>query len=1043
MSIKNSTWFDQAVVRLPLMAYNIALKQVRDSQSLKAAYQNSYLKEAIFIASPQLYEEMQNWLNGPNITNEETLKLETTLLKYLLRSAFRCTPFGLFAGCSIVELSQKSSLIVNPVKDFTRDYKIDLELLHNVIEKIGENNDVKNVIKYFPNNTIYRIGNILKYIRTIQNGEFETAQIANNEITKLILEECIHGKTINELVEKLFYTGIEKSYLVELICNLIALNILQSEMMLTVTGENNFNRLLKVFQEKHPSAISILLSTINGEISKLKNDSNDFQTNLGIYKTVFSLFEKFEIKVNPQRTFHLDTFVSLAENTIDKNIAKTVLQALEITNYLNRGMEQAHLAKFKTEFKKRYEDQEVSLAQVFDIETGLTYPITKETLGNISLIDNLHNQRKTEKIELSNTDLLLANLCADSISQHSYVLKLDKSILPDFALSVDEKPLPPTFSALISVSPSQIRTNTDNLIELIAAGGPSANPMIARFGVGNRDIANLCGSIADYEQMKVSDGGVIAEVVHIPAARACNVIQRPILSKFEIPFYGQSSLGKSEQINISDILISVSGNTIILRSKIDGRRIYPQFSSAQNYSASRLSVHHFLCDLQYDNRTYSFTFRWNRLLEIFKFLPRVQYKNVVLKPACWNLSKSDYEEILSASDSLLDEAFLKWRNKHRMPRFIAIAEDENELVIDSESPLCQQLLRSEMKKRTQILIQEKIFNTEKSISQRGEELFLNEILIAYKTSNNSIISAPSAISPIIDERRTFLPFEDCLYYKIYCNSESANSIIAGIKNLCDHIIKAGLATKFFFIRYGDPRFHIRLRFFSDNKNDLYKIHDKVMNGFKIMSTNKKVTDITIDTYNRELERYNPLIINEIESIFFNDSVMAFDFASFGENKNNEWLFAMFSIDRLLSDFSLDLYEKGEILNSLSRIYMLDGVKNLDKNIKNKIGQKYSLHKPKIHELLGGKYNNQKPFEFYYKIALKRTKANDLVIVNILDKISREDLLNDILLSVIHMTSNRILSQSQSVQEIYIYEMLRRYYSEMKFTQANSDCLSAN
>jgi hypothetical protein len=57
------------------------------------------IREAIFVASPSLDESMGAWLEQP--ASERGQKVERTLMRYLVRMAGRSTPFGLFAGCSV------------------------------------------------------------------------------------------------------------------------------------------------------------------------------------------------------------------------------------------------------------------------------------------------------------------------------------------------------------------------------------------------------------------------------------------------------------------------------------------------------------------------------------------------------------------------------------------------------------------------------------------------------------------------------------------------------------------------------------------------------------------------------------------------------------------------------------------------------------------------------------------------------------------------------------------------------------------------------
>src|SRR5262249_20493027 len=56
------------------------------------------VREALFVASPDLDERFDVWLREPE--SEAGQKMERALVRYFSRMAGRATPFGLFAGCA-------------------------------------------------------------------------------------------------------------------------------------------------------------------------------------------------------------------------------------------------------------------------------------------------------------------------------------------------------------------------------------------------------------------------------------------------------------------------------------------------------------------------------------------------------------------------------------------------------------------------------------------------------------------------------------------------------------------------------------------------------------------------------------------------------------------------------------------------------------------------------------------------------------------------------------------------------------------------------
>ena len=97
---------DFYLLRTPLLPLHF-LKQFDEmtlsqlGMRLKTVFADPLLQEAIYIASPDLYQELQKWLQGSIMDEKGANKLVLSLFRYLLRMSSRCTPYGLFAGCAL------------------------------------------------------------------------------------------------------------------------------------------------------------------------------------------------------------------------------------------------------------------------------------------------------------------------------------------------------------------------------------------------------------------------------------------------------------------------------------------------------------------------------------------------------------------------------------------------------------------------------------------------------------------------------------------------------------------------------------------------------------------------------------------------------------------------------------------------------------------------------------------------------------------------------------------------------------------------------
>ena len=121
-------------------------------------------------------------------------------------------------------------------------------------------------------------------------------------------------------------------------------------------------------------------------------------------------------------------------------------------------------------------------------------------------------------------------------------------------------------------------------------------------------------------------------------------------------------------------------------------------------------------------------------------------------------------------------------------------------------------------------------------------------------------------------RRTYLPGSNWLYFKIYTGVVTADRIIANeIYRIADRLKTDGLITKWFFIRYSDPDFHLRVRLHLKNVSDTRTVILLFHTIMKRLEAKSLVWKVQVDTYQRELERYHATLIDDTESVFHVDS----------------------------------------------------------------------------------------------------------------------------------------------------------------------------
>lgn len=280
--------------------------------------------------------------------------------------------------------------------------------------------------------------------------------------------------------------------------------------------------------------------------------------------------------------------------------------------------------------------------------------------------------------------------------------------------------------------------------------------------------------------------------------------------------------------------------------------------------------------------------------------------------------------------------------------------------------------------------------------------------------------------------RTFIPGSEWLYFKIYAGQKTADKILTNeVYRFIHNLDKEKCIFKWFFIRYADPDFHIRLRLLVDKEKISY-IMSLFYKKFNSLVNKRIIWKIQLDTYNREIERYGSHLIQEAESLFCFDSNCVISIlrqVNRSKNENYRWLISLEMVDSLLSDFSLDLASKKDFVEKCSESFRTEfGFNELNSK---QLNTKYRENKKLIELVLTGNLN-EADFKKCEIPIFKRSIMLKPIVINIKKKLlnNRTLLLSNLLTSYIHMMIDRIFLSDNRVHELVIYDFLRRYYTSI-------------
>jgi len=278
-----------------------------------------------------------------------------------------------------------------------------------------------------------------------------------------------------------------------------------------------------------------------------------------------------------------------------------------------------------------------------------------------------------------------------------------------------------------------------------------------------------------------------------------------------------------------------------------------------------------------------------------------------------------------------------------------------------------------------------------------------------------------------EAQRKYPPGSEWLYMKIYAGNKTIEKILVEeIPFIINKIKQSELIIKWFFIRYVDPEFHLRIRFLSNNKQNTGQIIDIVNKRFNKLIESNLVWKIQLDTYNRELERYGIQLIEEAESIFYADSECILSILKdLKGNENYRWMIALKLIDALLSDFGLTVEEKQKLMEDAGKAYKAEFGFN-EFNAK-QFNTKFRENKKTVESVLNNSLNEQ-AFMLLLQPIKKRSKQIIPIAGQIKSKSTKDHSVNELLKSYLHMMLNRLFLTNNRLHELILYDFMLRYYA---------------
>lgn len=732
------TPFSTFVLRTPFFPLeNVRLltsKADLDENALKEVCKNPAVQEALFLASPAFYREAMKWIEGKLPNQKEEEKAMQGVYRYFARMCTRCTPFGLFAGITTGSVSERTEIEMSAHEKDNLHIRLDMNFVCALAKDLSGIKAVKERLRFFPNTSLYAMGERIRYVEYSfrkAKRSHHIAAVENSPYLQNVLMAARQGKRMDELAALLVDDEITQEEALAFVGELVESQLLVSELEPTVSGGDPLGQIIKVLnaiEDEEVKGMARTLEAINERLATMRcpkafrpvSDYLEVKNGLASFPTQFE--EKF--------LFQGDLFQHTERCTVSSQLVEEVFRTVAFLNRISPAFENENLKSFTEAFYARYEDEEVPLAVALDAESGLGY-VQNAYNGITPLVDDLMFPLQRQNHISSRTlpfQVMLQQKFAEAIKAGQTEIALSDPDLEGFEEARWED-TQETLSAFIQVL-------EDERFVFKSAGGSCAANLIGRF-------AHLDESLLEHTKQIVAkdeadEEKIYAEIVHLPESRVGNILHRPTIRNHEIPYLAQSSLPIDQQIGLDDLMVSVRGGKILLRSKRHGKTVVPRLTTAHNFSANALPVYHFLCDLQNQGKRGGFGFSWGVLENTQVYLPRVTYGKAILSLATWNFFTKDIKKLNDAKgkEERID-CFMEMAEQRGIVDEVVLEDSDNELYLNLKNRFCVGLLLDLVKRRPMFVLKEFAFAIADSPAISDGATRANEILIAYHKNHEN------------------------------------------------------------------------------------------------------------------------------------------------------------------------------------------------------------------------------------------------------------------------------------------------------------------
>ncbi|QSB06452.1 lantibiotic dehydratase [Natronoglycomyces albus] len=351
-------------------------------------------------------------------------------------------------------------------------------------------------------------------------------------------------------------------------------------------------------------------------------------------------------------------------------------------------------------------------------------------------------------------------------------------------------------------------------------------------------------------------------------ASTCNVARVPRMLPDHISL-SEWPTGE-EPARLEDLAVSAEIDRMFLVNRLNGRVVEPLLPNAVEPTTRMHPTQRFLAELPRAHTSTYATFDWGAAAAL-PVLPRLRLGRSILSPARWRIEPAQ----LPGHRSSWSEWIQHWdeiRKRLQLPDQVYLGNSDIRVRIDLNDEAHLVLLRTEIDRKGTAVLREAPTEADLGwINGRAHEI---TIPLATDTSPKPPPRGTTEAPRLSRSTEEHIPgASSWLYAKIYTHPSRFNELLT---TDTDKLFSSWpTSPSWWFLRYLDPRPHLRLRIRLDESTSYGQAVERLGTWAAAMRTRGLIRDLTLDTYRPETGRYGyGEVMSAAEDVFATDTTVA-------------------------------------------------------------------------------------------------------------------------------------------------------------------------